>query len=44
MTSEVAPDPSEVELAEALLELTPVERLRALHRFARMRELVREQG
>ncbi len=36
---EIAPDAEDVELAERLLELTPVERLRALSRYARLRSL-----
>jgi transcriptional regulator with XRE-family HTH domain len=38
----VVPDPHDVELAEILLGLTPAERLRALRRYARLREAVRE--
>lgn len=37
------PDPHDVELAELLLELTPMERLRALKRYARLREIARAQ-
>lgn len=37
------PDPHDVELAEILLELTPEERLRALRRYARLREVAGEQ-
>lgn len=33
------PEPHDVELAETLLALTPLERLRTLRRFARLREL-----
>lgn len=33
------PEPHDVELAEALLKLTPLERLRTLARYARLREL-----
>lgn len=36
---EGAPDPADVELAEQLLELMPLERLRALPRYARLRAL-----
>lgn len=35
---ETVPDPHDVELAEALLELTPLERLRSLRRYARLRQ------
>jgi uncharacterized protein len=35
------PDPHDVELAELLLRLTPMERLRALKRYARLRETAR---
>lgn len=44
LDSQIAPDPHDVELAATLLELTPAERLRALRRYARLRELVAEQG
>lgn len=33
------PEPHDIELAETLLELTPLERLRALPRYAHLREL-----
>lgn len=33
------PDPHDIELAETLLVLTPLERLRALPRYARLQEL-----
>ena len=33
------PEPHDVELAEALLALSPLERLRTLGRYARLREL-----
>jgi DNA-binding transcriptional regulator YiaG len=36
-------DPHDVELAETLLELTPEERLRALPRYTRLREIAQEQ-
>ena len=39
ISAEIAPDPHDVELAQALLELTPLERLRSLSRYARLREL-----
>jgi hypothetical protein len=41
--ADAIPDPHDVELAELLLELTPMERLRALKRYARLHELAREQ-
>jgi len=34
---EMAPDRDDVELARSMLELTPLERLRALPRYARLR-------
>jgi transcriptional regulator with XRE-family HTH domain len=36
---DTAPDPHDVELAELLLRLTPLERLRALRRYARLHAL-----
>lgn len=44
ISAEAVPDPGDVELADLLLRLTPVERLRALRRYARLRELARGQG
>jgi len=41
--AEAMPDPHDVELAELLLKLTPLERLRALRRYARLREISRVQ-
>ncbi|MBW8060423.1 MAG: helix-turn-helix transcriptional regulator [Solirubrobacterales bacterium] len=41
--AETVPDPHDVELAEILLGFTPEERLRALRRYARLREVAREQ-
>lgn len=38
--SGMVPDPHDIELAETLLRLTPEERLRALSRYARLREAV----
>jgi transcriptional regulator with XRE-family HTH domain len=38
---EIAPDPHDVELAGRMLELTPLERLRTLPRYTRLRELAR---
>lgn len=43
ISSGVAPDPHDVELAETLLRLTPSERLQALHRYAQLREIAQEQ-
>jgi transcriptional regulator with XRE-family HTH domain len=43
LTSEVVPEQHDVELAETLLALTPAERLRALGRYAHLRELATEQ-
>jgi uncharacterized protein len=43
ISADAIPDPHDVELAELLLELTPLERLRALKRYARLHELAREQ-
>lgn len=37
--AEPVPDPHDVELAELLLELTPLERLRALRHYARLHSL-----
>lgn len=42
MSSGLAPDPHDVEIAQALLRLTPLERLRALRRYIRLREIARE--
>ncbi|HEX8689504.1 MAG TPA: helix-turn-helix transcriptional regulator [Solirubrobacterales bacterium] len=39
LDSEIAPDPHDVQLAATLLELTPIERLRALRRYAHLRKL-----
>ncbi|HEX7244671.1 MAG TPA: helix-turn-helix transcriptional regulator [Solirubrobacterales bacterium] len=39
LSAEIAPDADDVELAKGMLELTPLERLRALARYARLREL-----
>jgi transcriptional regulator with XRE-family HTH domain len=41
--SEPIADPHDVELAARLLELTPEQRLRALPRYARLRELASER-
>lgn len=40
---EPLPDPGDVELAELLLGLDPIERLRALKRYARLREMATAQ-
>lgn len=37
-------DPHDVELAQSLLELTPLERLRSLARYARLRESIGGKG
>lgn len=42
--AEATPDPHDVELAEHLLGFTPRERLRALRRYARLREIARVQA
>ncbi len=39
LEAEPAPDPHDVELAEVLLGMTPAERLQALGRYARLRNL-----
>lgn len=44
VSARAVPEPHDVELAEMLLGLTPLERLRALPRYARLRELARGQG
>ena len=44
ISAEPVPDSHDVELAALLLGLTPLERLRALRRYAHLRELAREQG
>jgi transcriptional regulator with XRE-family HTH domain len=41
LSAEIAADSHDVELAARLLELTPRERLDALSRFARLREMAR---
>jgi transcriptional regulator with XRE-family HTH domain len=43
LSTEVIADAHDVELAARQLELTPLQRLRALSRYARLRELVSEQ-
>jgi transcriptional regulator with XRE-family HTH domain len=43
MSTGVVPDRHDVELAEILLELTPEERLRALRRYAHLREVAGQQ-
>jgi transcriptional regulator with XRE-family HTH domain len=43
MSSGAVPDTHDVELAETLLRLTPLERLRALRRYARLGQEVRER-
>jgi uncharacterized protein len=44
LSSGTVPDPDDIRLAETLLELTPLERLRALRRYARLGALARGQG
>jgi transcriptional regulator with XRE-family HTH domain len=39
LSAETVADPHDVELAERMLDLTPLERLRALPRYARLRGL-----
>lgn len=39
LSAEIVADPHDVELAARMLELTPLERLRALPRYARLRRL-----
>lgn len=39
LSTEVVADTHDIELAAQLLELTPLQRLRALSRYARLREL-----
>jgi transcriptional regulator with XRE-family HTH domain len=41
LSAEIAPDPHDVELAARMLDLSPLERLRALPRCARLGELAR---
>ncbi len=43
LSTEAAADPHDIELAARLLELTPLQRLRALGRYTRLRELSPEQ-
>lgn len=43
LDTEMVADAHDVELAAQLLELTPLQRLRALSRYARLRELASEQ-
>lgn len=43
MSTDIAPDPHDVELTNTLLALTPEERLRALRHYARLREITAEQ-
>lgn len=43
LRSEPIVDPHDVELAARLLELTPEQRMRALPRYARLRELASER-
>jgi len=41
LEAEIAPDPHDVELAARMLALTPLERLRALPRYARLQGMAR---
>jgi len=41
LSAELAPDPEDVDLALRMLELTPLERLRTLPRYARLHGLAR---
>jgi uncharacterized protein len=43
LSAEPVPEPHDVELAELLLRLTPLERLRALRRYARLHEAAKEE-
>jgi transcriptional regulator with XRE-family HTH domain len=43
LSAEIVPDPHDVALAERFLDLTTEQRLRALRRFARLRDLAEEQ-
>jgi transcriptional regulator with XRE-family HTH domain len=43
LTAEAVPDPHDVELAEALLDLTPIERLRSLRNFARLHRIAQAE-
>jgi uncharacterized protein len=43
ISADAIPDPHDVELAELLLGFSPLERLRALKRYARLREIARVQ-
>jgi hypothetical protein len=43
MSTGVIPDQHDVELAQTLLRLTPEKRLRALRRYAHLREIAGEQ-
>lgn len=44
LVSEPVADAHDVELAELLLEMTPIERLRAMRRYARLGELARGES
>jgi transcriptional regulator with XRE-family HTH domain len=44
LDAEPIADPHDIELAARQLELTPLQRLRSLSRFARLRELASERG
>jgi transcriptional regulator with XRE-family HTH domain len=42
ISSGIVPDPHDIALSETLLRLTPAERLRALHRFARLKGIAQD--
>ena len=44
LSTEILPEPHDIELAILLLELTPQERLRALPRYARLHALASVKG
>ena len=44
INADAIPDPHDVELAELLLRLTPMERLRALKRYSRLHKIARVQS
>jgi uncharacterized protein len=44
VSTEIVPDADDVELAARQLRLTPLQRLRALRRYTRLRALIQEKG
>jgi transcriptional regulator with XRE-family HTH domain len=44
ISAEAVPEPHDIELSERLLRLTPEERLRALGRYANLREIAGERS